>query len=417
MLDKLKIFKLILLILGIICFLINLFFLIFYRHYRSSEAVEILFYISFGLSYLTYLLMLFMDLPIKNKAIKKFRKKCSSSCGIVTIAIIFFIIYFFEIVILSLMIDYDMNTYWINCPFTIADNYNKHYKRRCELYSINNNSRFANQYICSYNPYEDFEYEYHTRGKHTYRVPKKLKKKIKSDFVRCVKVNNLIPDSKVITLFNNEYKNTDKYYCSRTNIPKKNSLIDDKDCNNKTKHIFIYILYGFYFLKVFLYIAFIFYLKGIKSYSDYYANAYNRNYNNANYNNGNNNNNINNDYNRNNSNNEFNSTKGSEDVNKNNNNSSFDFIHQETKNIIIDNKEENKEEIPFKDNTRDYPYDNDNNNEKDMNNNNLDISKKSSSTIKNNEVQNQSQNDKKDADDENSKQSQGGNAYPEDGNI
>ena len=81
------------------------------------------------------------------------------------------------------------------------------------------------------------------------------------------------------------------------------------------------------------------------------------------------------------------------------NNISVGFINQETKNIIIGPKEE----IPYKDNIRDYPYDNDNDNdnEKDMNNNNLDISKKSISIIKNNEVQNQSQNYQNDDVDEN----------------
>ena len=75
------------------------------------------------------------------------------------------------------MIEYN-RTFWINCLFTITGDYNLHNKRRCELYNINYNSRYLNQYICSYDPYEDFEYVYKTSGKHIYKVPKKLKKRL-----------------------------------------------------------------------------------------------------------------------------------------------------------------------------------------------------------------------------------------------
>ena len=200
-----SIFKIILFIFGIICFLIDLFFLIFYRHYRSSNAIEILFYISLGLIYFMYLFMLFMELPIKNNAINKFRRKCISPCGICIIFVIFFLISLFEIIILSFMIDYN-SKYWKDCPFTIIEDYNLHFKRRCQLYNINDNSRFTNQYICSYNPYKDFKYKYKSTRKHTYKVPKKLKQKIEPDFIRCVKVNHLMSNNKIITLFNNEYK-------------------------------------------------------------------------------------------------------------------------------------------------------------------------------------------------------------------
>ena len=279
------------------------------------------------------------------------------------------------------MIDYN-SKYWKDCPFTINEDYNLHFKRRCQLYNINDNSRFANQYICSYNPYKDFKYKYKTTGKHTYKVPKKLEQKIEPDFIRCVKVNNLIPNNKIITLFNDEYKNIDKYYCGRTNKPKKNSLINDKDCKDKVKNVFIYILYGFNFLKIFFITFYVLYLSDNKSIYDYYNYEYNNRNNiirnNNNINNNNINNNANDNNNRNDDNNEINSTKGSEDINKNNN-SSIGFVKKETKNIIINNKED----IPFEDNIRNYPY----NNEKDIKNNNLDNSRKFSSDMKNNEFQ------------------------------
>ena len=48
--------------------------------------------------------------------------------------------------------------YWEICPFTLSGlDYNKHCSRRCELYNINNNSRYSYQNIYSYNPSKDFE--------------------------------------------------------------------------------------------------------------------------------------------------------------------------------------------------------------------------------------------------------------------
>jgi hypothetical protein len=213
-------------------------------------------------------------------------------------------------------------------------------------------------------------------------------------------VKNLIPNNNIITLFNNEYENIDKYYCSRTNKPKKNSLINDKDCNNKVKHVFIYILYGFNLIKMFLIALYIGYLSKEKSDYDYNINRYNRNYNVRN----NNNNMTNNSNNMDNTINEINSTKVSEDINKNNNDISNGFVNQETKNIIIVKKEDNS----FEDNIKDFPYDN----EKDMKNDSLDNSKKSSPDKKNNEIQNNNQND---INDESQNQSQKKNTNPDDG--
>jgi len=380
-------------IIGIISFICNILYVVFYRHYYSSEAVRILFYISFGLIFLIYLFMIFMYLPIRNKTINKFRRMCSKNK--IFIGIILFIIAQFEMIILIFILRY-IDKFWLNCPFTITDDFNLHYKRRCELYSINNNSRFANQYICSYNPYEDFAYKFKSETK---KIEKQIQKKIKPDFVRCIKVNKLIPDNKIITLFNNEYKNNYKYYCSRTNRPKKNSLINDKDCNNKFKKSFSIILYVIIYLKMFFFISFICYLKTDIDYDIYGCDI---NYNDRSNNHNSNTNNSNNNNNLYNANNELSSTKISEDINKTNI-SSIGFANQETKIIII----ENKKEIPLKDKIGDYPY----GSETDIKNDNLDISKKSSPDIKNNEAQNNIQHGAKA---ENPKQSQGGNTNPND---
>ena len=63
--------------------------------------------------------------------------------------------------------------YWINCHFTINEPYiNLHHKRICDLYNINNNSRYKYQYICSYNSFEDFgnEHKIYKIGKNYYTL-------------------------------------------------------------------------------------------------------------------------------------------------------------------------------------------------------------------------------------------------------
>lgn len=194
-----------------------------------------------------------MELPFKNDIINRLRRKCRSSCGICFLLIILGVIYFFEIIIIDLMKNFFLN-YRKNCPFTITDDINFHYKRRCELYNINNNSRYLYQYICSYDPSKEFKKEYKNPENiiSAYEEPIKLKEKIMPYHVRCIKVNKLIHNNTIIDAFNNEYQNIDKFYCCRTNKPEKNLLIKDNDCNNKVKYVFMYILYIFIFYKIIL---------------------------------------------------------------------------------------------------------------------------------------------------------------------
>ena len=51
----------------------------------------------------------------------------------------------------------------------------------------------------------------------------------------CVAFKKQIEDNPIVTSFCNEYSNSRKYYCSRTNKPKKYSDVKDKNCKNKTK--------------------------------------------------------------------------------------------------------------------------------------------------------------------------------------
>ena len=49
--------------------------------------------------------------------------------------------------------------------------------------------------------------------------------------------NKKIDDKPIITSFCNKYSDSEKYYCSRTNQPKKYNKVNDKDCNNNSKYI------------------------------------------------------------------------------------------------------------------------------------------------------------------------------------
>ena len=132
---------------------------------------------------------------------------------------IFIIFWIFELIILT--INYTkFKSYWKYCPYLLSDiKYNNHFERRCELYNINNNSRYSYQYICSYDSSKDFKNDF--------------SEKIEPNNIVCVSFTKLNINNNIINSFENEYKNQKNYLCSRTNIPEDNSFIKHKDCNNK----------------------------------------------------------------------------------------------------------------------------------------------------------------------------------------
>ena len=164
---------------------------------------------------------------------------------------LFFII--FEYVVLS--INYaKYQTYLKNYPYTISNlDYNLNLERKCELYNINNNSRYSCQCVCSYNSSSELMFTENTK-----KTLKKLTKDIKYNYVQCIPVKTLI-DNSVISLFNEHYKDT--FYCSRTNLPNDYSFINHKYCNDKVrKNIIRYIFYPICYCQI-LYIEFlVFYL-------------------------------------------------------------------------------------------------------------------------------------------------------------
>ena len=118
--------------------------------------------------------------------------------------------------------------YWKNCPYILNDlKYDLHLRRRCELYEININCRYSYQYICSYDSSKEFK--------------NKLSKEILPDKVICIPFKKLIDNNDIIKAFENEYSNENKFYCSRTNMPKDHSFANHKDCNEKKNYMIAFL--------------------------------------------------------------------------------------------------------------------------------------------------------------------------------
>ena len=281
----------------------------------TKTAIKVLFYIYFSFSciiFIYYTLMFIYVLFFKRNSF--FEKLFNFLPLLLTIPMIFWIL---EIVLILVNSNRYLE-YRRDCPYLLRDvNYNIHYKRRCELYSINLNSRYTYQYICSYDSSKDFN--------------NKLKsKEIQPNKVICVKMQNVINNNYYIHFFVNEYKYETKYYCSRTNLPKKYSFATHKDCENK-KYIYIIISYFLIYLKI------VYFCQVPSIIKKLIVNDYNINVRN---------------FNRffavirNHMNNTINSTKASEKSNQNRNE---EYVKQNTKNIVI----ENKKEIPINENIKD----------------------------------------------------------------
>jgi hypothetical protein len=109
-------------------------------------------------------------------------------------------------------------------------NLKSHLKRRCEFYNLNSNSRYSYQYICSYNPKDDFKKLILTKDE--YDEENKL------ELIRCILVKNLLNDNNIINEFDKEYDDIDKYYCSLIYEPKKNNYINYKECDKNRFNIY-----------------------------------------------------------------------------------------------------------------------------------------------------------------------------------
>ena len=241
------IFRVIVLFLGFICFLNSILTSIY--NIWTTKTIKILYNICFCFLFLCYIYILFLELIFNKFCFRKIRRMMYKENNIIIFLLIFFVLSLCESFVLETN-DEKYRKYLKNCPYIINDlDLNLHLERRCDLYNINNNSRYSYQYICSFNSAKEFKYKENQIDNK--KVPKKLEKKIKSDYVICLKVKSLIKNNSIVNLFSQEYANSDKYYCSRTNKPNDSIYIEHKDCNNKVKNNYIYIFNLIYFLQIF----------------------------------------------------------------------------------------------------------------------------------------------------------------------
>ena len=231
---------------SLICYTIFIFFDLLFIFYRLfvliiyidfvSSALQILFYIIFIFMTLFYLFMIIINIPIRIGCIESINQNLKDNKTKKTVlGIIVFAFGIFQLVVLSFFLGY-VDYYQVNCPFILTDDFSEHYKKRCQLYNKNMNSRYSNQYICTYDPTNDFKYKYVRSGRSRYKKEKKIREKIEDDFLVCVDFSKEIEDNPIVTSFCREYIDSKKYYCSRTNQPKRYNKVSDESCKSKTKY-------------------------------------------------------------------------------------------------------------------------------------------------------------------------------------
>ena len=239
-----KICRLIILGVALLFYIMDILSLVF--SIWITTAIKVLFYIYFAFLSMYYIYIFLYEIPLDFDFLNKLRRKTERFHPI--IVIIFALLNIMRFILLTVN-SYKATNFWSNCPYLMSDlDYNKHYKKRCELYNINNNSRYSYQYICSYDSSKDFKRQ-------------KLIQETKPNSVICIEANNInnLINNKVIELFTNEYKNNKNFYCSRTNMPEDNfTFAEHKDCNNtKYSLMIIFILFSsFEFLNTMVYLNF-----------------------------------------------------------------------------------------------------------------------------------------------------------------
>lgn len=291
-------------IIYIIYFIFDIYTLVFFIW--SSLILKIMFYIYFSFSciYFIYLTnILYGSLHF-----------CKNISGEIFYIFSYLSILFWLYLLLIIYINsFIFEIYLYYCPYLYNDNnYSLHYKRRCELYNINKNSRYKYQYICSFNS-------------SYFSIDNFIIKKIKSDNI-CVPATKVVEYNKIIVEFIYEYKTENKFYCSRKHLPKKYPFAKDKYCSE----IIYYDMWLYFFLslsKIIYHIILIAFLSMIENANIGYNLTNILIF-------------INKRININifgNNNNENNSTEDSENSNKKINEN---FVRKKTENIIIENKKE-----------------------------------------------------------------------------
>ena len=163
-----------------------------------------------------YLFYIFLESEFNTSKLKKNQLLLENVLSSITFIITIFISINF-IFSLSFFVYYLQ--YKIYIPF-IINNFDKsiHYKKRCDLYNVNNEDIYPYKYICSYNA-EEVEFP----------ISMLIEKNF--GFVKCSEVQYLIDNNEIINSFINEYYKTNIYFCDLKNLPFQYSYINPKEDN------------------------------------------------------------------------------------------------------------------------------------------------------------------------------------------
>ena len=204
----------------------------------TNSGIKVCFYICFFIISIYYIFLSFLPLFFRGSNLQFLNKTKSFHKNY---TILFFLFSFIEFIVLSVNISY-YDQYLKVCPFSLSNlTYGSKLERRCEFYNNNTNSRFQFQYICSYDPSKDFKFNF------TYEIY--------PDQAICIEAKKINENNKILKIFNEEYKDIQKYFCSRTNLPNmtKYDFINPKYCNNKSKYAGTIIFYIFSIIQFFIY--------------------------------------------------------------------------------------------------------------------------------------------------------------------
>ena len=191
---------------------------------------------SFGILFKGYFIILFIL-----KKINSVNQYCFGKIKNIILCLLFIALYSEPIVFLLNLSSYDK--YKKICAFTLGNmDIKLHLKKRCDFYNTNTNSRYSYQYICSYNPTDEL--------KNFKLSEKEFDTSNKLDIIRCLPVKNLFNNSIIISEFDQEYKDIDKYYCNIVYKPETNKFIDNAECN-KNRYTLYKLCLSFLFFQLF----------------------------------------------------------------------------------------------------------------------------------------------------------------------
>ena len=165
-----------------------------------------------------YLFYIFLESEFSSSKLKKRQLFLENGLSSITfiITILISINFVFSLTFFAYYFTYKFNILFI------INNFDKsiHYKKRCDLYNVNEDDDYPYKYICSYNA-----------GINEFPINLLFNEDSFSSSIKCFKNDYLINNNNVINSFINEYYKEDIYYCDLKMLPYQFSKINPKEDN------------------------------------------------------------------------------------------------------------------------------------------------------------------------------------------